>query len=511
MGRIQTELGFQGAQLVRKLLVEPRRPVRVSSSPRAHWYAVAAVSLGAVMGQLDASIVNLAYEPIARSFHASLAAASWVGLAYLLAVVALVAPIGRVSDLLGRKLVYVYGFGVFALGSGLSAIAPDLGFLVAFRILQGVGAAMMQASSVAIITLVMPRNRLGRGIGIQGAAQALGLALGPTLGGVLVATGGWHLIFLVNVPVGIAGVVLGRRFVPRSSHLSPGHGFDWPGAALLPVAAGSLLAAISLGGGLGWLSPAEMGLALVAGASTVGLVIRERHAESPVLDLSLFAKRAYSVGISTGLLSYVVAFGTLFAVPLYLVGGLHQGAIAAGVQLTIMPIALGAAAPVAGRLVDRFGSRQLTTGGMALAASGLGLLAAAPATAGLRLLALALVGAGIGMFTPANNTAVMGTVPRASTGAAGGVLNMTRGFGTALGLALTTVLVETFAGARLHAGGYGGSIAAAFRVTTLCLAGVAIVACLLSALRGGDAEAEWSARPRACPTQAQTQAAAASR
>ncbi|MGO9198259.1 MAG: MFS transporter [Acidimicrobiales bacterium] len=466
---------------VKRLLKEPRRPVSVREHRHAHWFAVLAVCLGAFMGQLDASIVNLAYRPIEVSFHTSLAGATWTGLAYLLVVVALVTPIGRVADVFGRKLLYLYGFGIFVVGSGLCGLAPDLRLLIAFRVLQGIGAAMMQANSLAIIALVMPGSQLGRGIGIQGAAQALGLALGPTVGGLLVATGGWHLIFLVNVPVGIVGILLGRQLIPRSRDLAERTSFDWRGALLLPPAAGLLLAAISLGDGIGWSSPLVIAMLAGAVALSAAFVAQERRSRFPMLDLSLFAQRGYSAAISSSLLSYLVLFGTLFVIPLYLVAGLHTSPVAAGLQLTIMPIALGLVAPVSGRLAELLGPRPLTVGGMALAAGALGLLGFSGSDEGLRLVALGLLGAGMGIFTPANNAAVMSAVPRTATGLVSGVLNMTRGLGTALGLALTTLVFEAFAGSVVSG---SGNVSMGFRGAVLALAVVACMAAFLAALRG---------------------------
>ena len=171
------------ASVQRLLLTEPRRPAAIRESPRAHWYVVGTVCVGAFMGQLDASIVTLALPRLGRDLHASVGAVEWVALAYLLVLVATVATVGRIADAVGRKLLYVYGFGVFTAGSVLCGLAPTLAVLIAARVLQAVGAAMLQANSVALIAEAMPRPLLGRGIGVQGTAQALGLALGPVVGG----------------------------------------------------------------------------------------------------------------------------------------------------------------------------------------------------------------------------------------------------------------------------------------------------------------------------------------
>ena len=187
-----TEEPPEGREAVRgwrRLLVEPRRPPKLAGHRYAVWFTVATVCVGAFMGQLDASIVTMALPTLQHVFHADVAAVTWVGLSYLLVLVATVTAVGRFADMVGRKLLYTYGFAVFIVGSILCGLAPSLGALDAFRAFQAVGAAMLQANSVAIIYLAVPRKSLGRSIGIQGAAQALGLALGPAVGGLLLAAG----------------------------------------------------------------------------------------------------------------------------------------------------------------------------------------------------------------------------------------------------------------------------------------------------------------------------------
>src|SRR5580704_13363589 len=215
-----------------RLLVEPRRPQVIRDQPNAHWLAVAAVCVGALMGQLDASIVTVALPSLQHSFHASVGSVTWVGLSYLLVLVATVSAAGRFADMWGRKLLYVYGFVLFVGASVLCGLAPDLAALCGFRALQALGAAMLQANSLAIIVLVVPARSLGRAIGFQGAAQAIGLALGPTVGGLLVAAGGWRLIFFVNVPIGIVGALAALLLVPRSRELARRVPFDYAGLGI---------------------------------------------------------------------------------------------------------------------------------------------------------------------------------------------------------------------------------------------------------------------------------------
>src|SRR5579884_2855453 len=266
-----------------RFLVEPRRPTWIASLPHAHWLVVATVSIGAFMGQLDASIVSLALPTLRLHFHVSIGAVEWVALAYLLTLVSAVVAMGRFADMAGRKLLYTYGFGVFIFGSALCGLAPTLSFLIAARILQALGAAMLQANSVALIVQAMPEGMLGRGIGVQGAAQAVGLAVGPAVGGLLIVLGGWRLIFFVNVPAGLLGMFLGWFLLPRSRHLRQREPFDWLGLLLFVPAVLAPLAAISFGADIGWASPFILGALLGGALFAVLFVYQELHDGAPMV------------------------------------------------------------------------------------------------------------------------------------------------------------------------------------------------------------------------------------
>jgi EmrB/QacA subfamily drug resistance transporter len=472
----------------RRLLVETRRPSLIAAHRNAPWFVVATVCVGAFMGQLDASIVALAFPTLQHDFHASLGAVTWVGLSYLLVLVATVAAMGRLADMVGRKLLYTYGFAVFIVGSTLCGLAPELPALVGFRALQAVGAAMLQANSVAIIYLAVPRRSLGRAIGIQGAAQAVGLALGPAVGGVLLAAGGWRLLFLINVPFGLLGMVAGLLLIPRSRDLAGRTRFDWLGVLLFVPAVVALMGAVSLGNDVGWTSAALVG-AMAAGSLLAALfVLRERSAPAPMLDTRLFRSVSFSAGVASGLLSYLVMFGILLVIPFFLERALSLGSGRTGLELAVMPVFLGLVAPFAGRLADRVGARPLTVSGMLLVAVTLAVLALSHPGQGTLVVGLAFVGVGLGLFTPSNNAAIMSSARQQESGVASGVLNMTRGIGTALGLALTGLVY-----------GLVASPQQGLRFSLIFLATVSVAAVLVAALRGGR---EGGGAPTAAPRHA---------
>lgn len=465
----------------RRFLVESPRPDFIRQRPDAYWFAVATVCVGAFMNQLDASIVTVALPTLQHQFDASVGAVTWVGLSYLIVLVGLVTAFGHLADMVGRKLLYLYGFVVFIVGSALCGLAPTLLALDLCRVVQGTGAAMLQANSVAIIVLAVPGSRVGRAIGVQGAAQALGLALGPTIGGLLIAAGGWRLIFYVNVPAGIVGVVLGWYLIPRSRELQPRVAFDWTGLALFLPAVVALLSAVSFGNSIGWTSALIVGLFVAAAALGSAFVWWEHRAPAPMLDLSLFRRLPFSAGISSGFLSFVLLFGVLFVVPFYLERAVHQGPARAGLELAVLPVALGLVAPLAGRWAERLGARPLTVGGMALASATMALVYAFHADTWQLLAELAVIGVALGLFTPPNNAAIMGAAPRPRSGMASGVLNMTRGMGTAMGLASTALVFGLVAGSQ-HAPPH--LVAQGFEACAVFLGVVAVAAMALSALRG---------------------------
>ncbi|MDF3291567.1 MFS transporter [Streptomyces silvisoli] len=434
------------------LTEERPRPERIRNHPGAWWLAVATVCFGAFMGQLDASIVTLTYRSLRTEFNATLAAVEWVSLAYLLALVALLVPVGRLADAHGRKLFYLYGFVVFTAGSAACGLAPSLIALVAFRVVQAAGAAMMQANSVALVATSAPRDRMRTALGVQAAAQALGLALGPTVGGALVATLGWRWVFGINVPIGIVALIGGHYLLPRTHSRNRTQGFDWPGLALLSLATTTGLLAVSAASGLpvpGW----GVGLLFaVAAAGIWAFVARQRRTAAPLLDLALLRIRAVSSGLVGALTGYLVLFGPLVLVPVALTDA-GSSELTAGLVLTALPAGFALAATGADKLLPAsITDRGRCLIGAVVCTGTLAVLLVAPLTSTWLTLLLALLGLGLGTFTPANNTLIMGAIPVASSGTGGGLVNMTRGLGTALGVALVTLALHLASGSGVLAG-----------------------------------------------------------
>jgi len=432
-----------------RLLTEPARPDRIRRWSGAPWLVVAAVCVGAFMGQLDASIVTLALPAMRDDFGTSLASVQWVSLVYLLVLVGSVSAVGRIADVAGRKLLYVYGFALFTLASLGCALSGSLAMLLAMRVAQALGAALLQANSVALIRTTMSAGKLNRAIGVQGAAQAIGLALGPAIGGLLIGAGGWRWVFYVNLPAGVIGIGLGLLLLPRTRVRATRTRFDVIGLALLVPATASLLVALSIlarSGSVLWVA-----LLVVAAAALLLTFARwERRCRSPLVDMSLFERGGtFAAGIVSGLLAYLVLFGVLLVSPLYLAAGSTSTATA-GLLIAVLPLALGIVAPLAGIAADRFGPTLVTTLGLVIATAGLVVGAVLAPTRAVLIVVLALAGLGLGLFTPANNAMVARAGRDEQAGMVSGLLNMTRGVGTSLGVALAgaTFSLTTAGGGR---------------------------------------------------------------
>ncbi|MGW1074895.1 MFS transporter [Streptomyces sp. NPDC002537] len=422
-----------------RLVHERPRPRRVRESRYAWQLAVTTVCFGAFMSQLDASIVTLIYPSLEREFHEPLATVQWVSLAYLLVLTALLVTVGHLSDVLGRKLVYLYGFGFFTAASAACSLAPNLTVLVCCRGAQALGAAMLAANSVALVTLAAPRDRLRGALGLQAGGQALGLAAGPTLGGILVSTVGWRWVFWINVPVGVAAIVVGRYLLPRTVERADGTRFDLPGTAWLAAAVTALLAGVSVFSGLplpGW-----AGAALIASSmgAFAAFVRREARAPAPLVSLELLRDKRIGWGLMGALAGYLVLFGPLLLVPLVLTRD-GAGEMRAGLLLSALAAGFACAANLQEKLLpERWTSRRRCLVGAAVSLAGLAGLALACPVLPWLIGWLAVLGLGLGTFTPSNNAMVMGAVPRELSGTGGGMINMVRALGTALGIALVSL------------------------------------------------------------------------
>ncbi|HKH91323.1 MAG TPA: MFS transporter [Gemmatimonadaceae bacterium] len=459
-----------------------------------HRGVVLLVCIGTFMTTLDASIVNIGLPTIARAFHTPVSGAiEWVVIAYLVVIAALLLTFGRISDLVGRRPVWTAGLVVFVVGSALCGAASSLEIMIGARIVQGIGAALMLATSTAILSdAVAPRER-GRAFGWNAVAVALGGTTGPTLGGLLTQYLSWRWIFYVNIPVGIGAIATSLRILPRIMSRMPRR-FDLTGALFLATALTALNIAITFGARWGWRSALLLGtLALGVGSLTVA-VLTDRGKTDALLDLALLRQRVFASALASLMLATVALFAVAFLFPFYLEDLRGLSTAQSGRLLTPYPLTYAVVAPVAGALADRFGSRWLAPVGLAIAATVLILLAQLDAHSSTWSIAWRLAAGGFGMalFMTPNTRAVMSAAPVGEAGEASGLLATARITGQSLSVAMAgavlTSLGAAAAGSRLVAqraiAGHGATEIQALEATFLHGYRVALFTCAAFATMG---------------------------
>jgi EmrB/QacA subfamily drug resistance transporter len=448
---------------------------------------LASLAVCMLLPSLGTSIANVALPTLAEAFGALFQHVQWVVLAYLLATTTLVVSVGRLGDMIGRRRLLMAGIVLFTVASGLCGVASELGWLVAARAAQGAGAAVMMALTMAFVGQAVPKARTGSAMGLLGTMSAVGTALGPTLGGMLIAGSGWPAIFLVNLPLGIVALLLVWRHLP-ADQLAPTAnrpGFDVVGTLLLALTLAAYALAMTIGrGSFGPLN----GVLLLAAAMGVALFVWvEGRAHSPLIRLAMFRDPVLTAGFATSALVSTVVMATLVVGPFYLARALGLAAAAVGLAMSAGPAAAALAGVPAGRLVDRFGSRRTTLAGVGGMVLGCLALAIAPAALGLAgyLIPIVVVTASYALFQTANNTAVMADVPADQRGVVSGLLTLSRNLGLVTG---ASVMGAVFAFASRASGFAAASPEAAaigMRVTFGVAAGLVAVARVIAGRRHG--------------------------
>ena len=462
----------------------------MSQQPRAgKWATMAVVASGVFMATLDASIVNVSLPTFIDELDAPFVAVQWVVLGYLLVITGLLLPAGRASEILGRKRLFLWGFAVFTLGSLLAGFAGNVWALVAFRIVQAVGGAAMQAISPALVMEVFPARERGRALGLVLSAVSLGLVAGPVVGGLILGSLGWPFIFFINVPVGVAGTLLGWRVLPDSPPTGRAS-FDWYGTVAL--VAGLALMLLGLNGvqTFGLVSPFVLGTLGGAIVVLVAFVWWQRRGPSPIVHLELFRVREFSAAALAAFLSFIGVAAQILLLPFYLQLVLRLPVPQVGLILAVVPALMGVIGPVAGTLADRYGPRVIASSGLVLSGAGLGSLATLDAGSGVLdvVLRLAISGAGFGLFNSANGSSMMGAAPPRFRGQAGAMMalarNMAQSWGQALWGTYWATLVVVLTGAASPQAAAPAEMVDAFRIAFGTASVVVVLAFVVSTVRG---------------------------
>ncbi len=399
---------------------------------------------GAFLAFLDATIVNIAFPDISRSFAGSgRDALSWVLDGYFVVIAALLVPAGGLADRFGHKRVFLLGVAGFTIASGLCAAAPSLPFLIGFRVVQGVGAALIAPTSLALVLDAFPVEQRATGVGIWGAAAAAAAAIGPTLGGALVELDSWRLVFLVNLPLGAAVLLFGTRRLrerPQLDSRLP----DLPGAALLALSLALVTLAIVEGNRWGWAAAPTLACFAAAAALLAGVVWRSTHHPRPIVEPALFADRAFRLGNLGTLLFAAAFFSLILGNVLFLTGVWGYTVLQAGAATLPGPTLSTVFAGPAGKLADRFGQRAIVVPGTVFFAAGVMVLRSAGATPdwlGLWLPGACLTGIGIGLAFPILGSAAVRDVPDDRFATASAVNAAFRQIGAVLGTAILVAIV----------------------------------------------------------------------
>jgi DHA2 family multidrug resistance protein-like MFS transporter len=449
--------------------------------PRRYWSA-AAIWLALAMAVLDSAIANVALPTIAAQLGASAAMSVWVVNAYQLTITILLLPLAAFGDRIGYKCIYIPGLVIFTIGSVACALSPSLGFLIAARVLQGMGAACIMSMNAALVRATYPAKMLGRGIGYNALVLSMSAAAGPTLAAIILSVGTWPWLFLINLPIGIAAVIVGRRSLPEAD----GHGgpFDWTAALL----AGAMMGLTVFGAEMSAREGLLVGGILIAAgiASGILLVRREWGHSKPLFPVDLLKIRIFSMSIGTSTVSFAAQMLAYLTLPFLFQSVLGKSPFQTGLLMTPWPLALGVIAPIAGRLADKV--RAGLIGGIGLGVFAVGLFALSrlgqhPSTFDI-VWRMALCGLGFGLFQSPNNRTIVSSAPLNRSGAAGGMLATARLLGQTSGAVAV--------GVAFHLAGVtaGPSLLAASAVAAAIAAG-------LSLLRLRSPRTKH--RPEACP------------
>jgi EmrB/QacA subfamily drug resistance transporter len=418
---------------------------RLFADENRKWWTLAAVAFGLFMIMLDNTVVNVALPAIQGSLGLTISQLEWVVAGYALTFGALMLTGGKLADLFGRRLIFVVGLGIFTLSSLACGLAQGPEVLIAARVVQGVGAALMNPSTLSIITVTFPPRQRGTAIGIWVGVSALALAIGPLVGGLITEHINWNWIFFINVPVGAIAIIAAFLFIDESRDTSHEQRPDLPGLVSSAVGLFALTYGLIEANSYGWGSPRILAGFAIAAVSLVVFVLLERHQRLPMLDLTLFRNRTFAGANTVMLMTALAMFGVFFYVSLFMQNILGYSPTEAGATFLPMTVLIILVAPQAGRLADRFGSRPFVGGGLLLVAVSLAIFSRMSESSTFWTLLPAMIIGGIGMaatMTP-TTAAAMGAVQHDKAGVGSAVLNSARQVGGSLGIAVMGAIVAS--------------------------------------------------------------------
>jgi EmrB/QacA subfamily drug resistance transporter len=416
---------------------------RLVTPENKKWWTLAAVAVGLFMIMLDNTVVNVALPSMRRSLHMSLSELEWVVAGYALTFAAFMLTGGKLADYMGRRRIFMLGLVVFTGASLACGLAPNGGFLIGARVVQGLGGALMNPATLSIITATFPPRERGRAIGIWAGVSAMALAIGPLVGGLLTEHVNWNWIFFINVPVGVVGLVTAPLLIDESRDTSQEQRLDVPGLATSGLGLFALTFAFIEANSYGWTSWQILGSFAVAAVALVSFVLLEQRQRIPMLDLSLFRNRTFGGANASMLFVGLAMFGTFFYVSLYMQQVLGYSPVQTGASFLPLTLLIIVIAPRAGALTDRVGSRWLVGFGMTLLAVMLFYYSQLGANESFWkiLPGLLIGGTGMGLTMTPLTAAAMSAVAVDKAGVGSAVLNSARQVGGSLGIAVMGAIV----------------------------------------------------------------------
>jgi EmrB/QacA subfamily drug resistance transporter len=429
-----------GADTNPRLERAPVLPTTPALSEMNRWVMLALAASSSFITTLDGSIVNIGLPAISQTFGVGISGPiEWVIIGYLVIIAAVLLTFGRLADMIGRKPIFMTGLVVFLLGSALCGMAPSLWLLILARLLQGLGGALLFSVNVAMITASFPDSGRGLALGLNTVIVSLGVAMGPTIGGIITQYLSWRWIFYVNVPICLIVLLISFYFYHEHRPASGESGrFDPTGAILLAVGFATVTLGLSFGQEWGWASPGTLSTFCIGIVTLTIAVFVERKVKHPILDLHLVTNRTFALGNISFMLCMMALFAPGFILPFYLEQLRGFSTIRTGLMLTPLPLAMAVAAPLSGSLSDRFGSRWISPLGLAIACSGLILISQLNIQSSTWdvIWRLALAGFGQGLFQSPNTRTIMGAAPTEKQGETSGLLATGRVIGQSTSVAL---------------------------------------------------------------------------
>jgi EmrB/QacA subfamily drug resistance transporter len=424
---------------------------RLVTEENSRWWTLGAMCFALFMVMLDNTVVNVALPSIQRDLHASLSALEWTINAYTLTFAVLMVTGGRLGDIFGRRRMFMFGVVVFGISSAAIGLAPTDTVLVAFRAVQGIGAAFMMPATLSIITQAFPPEQRGMAIGTWAGVSAMALAIGPVLGGFLTQQVSWRAIFFINPPIAVIALAVTLFATRESRDETVDRTVDTAGIGAITIGLTALVLGLVEANRWHWGSPRVLGLFAVAIVGLAGFVVIERRVKAPMVDFRFFRSRSFVGANAVGFITTLAMFSQFFFIALYMQNILHFSPLGTGVRFLPSTLLIVVMGPVAGRLTDRIGARPLITLGMVLLAVSLLIESRLKVGSGYPLLlaGFMVMGIGIGLIMSPMSTAAMNSVDRTKAGVASGVLSMSRMVGGTVGLALMGALITAIGGNKL--------------------------------------------------------------